>query len=132
MRKQAAAAASALVLTLALAAACGDHGGHPRTATGTLEQLAAKAGCEPDIQTDATELRQADCATDGGRYVLMTFATDRGRREWLNGAKDYGGAYLVGGTWVAVGDRTVVTALRGRLGGTVETGTSHHRERHGS
>ncbi|WP_137232778.1 hypothetical protein [Streptomyces sp. BPSDS2] len=95
-------------------------------ATGTLEQLAEKAGCDPNVQTDAAELRQANCRTDEGRYVLTTFATDRGQREWINEAKDYGGSYLVGRRWVAVGDPDVVAALRGRLGGTVETASPHH------
>ncbi|MFB6981136.1 hypothetical protein [Streptomyces scopuliridis] len=129
-------------LTLALTAGCaaddasdrGDgNGGNaekapatPDTATGSLEQIASKAECEPNIQTDADELRQGNCTTDDGKYVLVTFATDRGLREWINEAKDYGGSYLVGRKWVAVGDDRVVTALRGRLGGTVEAGSSHH------
>ncbi|MEU2431764.1 hypothetical protein ABZ611_19990 [Streptomyces sp. NPDC007861] len=99
----------------------------PETATGTLEELAAKAACEPNIQTDAEELRQANCTTGDGKYVLATFATDRGQREWINEANDYGGSYLVGRKWVAVGDEKVVAALRGRLGGTVEAGSSHGR-----
>ncbi|MFD9909696.1 hypothetical protein [Streptomyces sp. NPDC059063] len=106
----------------------GGDGGRavPVTAVGTLEQLARKAACAPDIQTDAAELRQAQCRTaDGRRFVLATFATDRGTREWLNAANDYGGTYLVGRKWVAVGEPDVVTALRGRLGGTVER-ASHH------
>ncbi|EFE74001.1 lipoprotein [Streptomyces filamentosus NRRL 11379] len=108
-----------------------DNGGRERptpkpTATGTLEQLARKAGCDPNVQTDAAELRQANCKTEEGRYVLTTFATDRGQREWINEAKDYGGSYLVGRQWVAVGDAEVVAALRGRLGGTVETASPHH------
>ncbi len=113
---------------LALLAACGGggDGAVPPTATGTLEELAAKAHCEPRIQTDAQELRQANCATEDGRYVLATFATDRGQREWINEANDYGGSYLVGRRWVAVSDATVIAALRGRLGGTVETTSSHH------
>ncbi|WP_411078707.1 hypothetical protein [Streptomyces sp. cmx-18-6] len=98
----------------------------PPAATGTLEQLAEKAGCDPDVQTDADELRQANCTTTTGRYVLTTFATDRGQREWINEAKDYGGSYLVGRRWVAVGEAKVVAALRGRLGGTVETASPHH------
>lgn len=93
---------------------------------GTLEELAARARCKPNIQTDADELRQANCATSDGRYVLTTFATDRGQREWINEANDYGGTYLVGRRWVAVGEEKVVTALRGRLGGMVETGSLHH------
>ncbi|MEU3837497.1 hypothetical protein [Streptomyces microflavus] len=103
-----------------------DRPSAPPTATGTLEQLAEKAGCDPNVQTDAQELRQANCKTSSGRYVLTTFATDRGQREWINEAKDYGGSYLVGRRWVAVGDAKVVAALRGRLGGTVETASPHH------
>ncbi|AIR98030.1 hypothetical protein [Streptomyces glaucescens] len=97
----------------------------PEAAEGSLEQLAAEARCEPDIQTDADEIRQAICRTGDGRFVLATFATDRGQREWINGAKDYGGHYLVGRKWVAVGEPEVVTALRGTLGGTLEEGKDH-------
>ncbi|MFD3655336.1 hypothetical protein [Streptomyces sp. NPDC058620] len=104
----------------------------PPTATGTLEQLAAKAHCEPNLQTDAEELRQANCRSGDGRYVLATFATDRGQREWIDEANDYGGSYLVGRRWVAVGDPEVVAALRGRLGGTVETASQHHSGSSGS
>ncbi|MFH9614498.1 hypothetical protein ACH4MM_12345 [Streptomyces pratensis] len=117
---------------LALITACSggadgdDRPAVPPTASGTLEQLASKARCEPNVQTDAEELRQARCTTDDGRYVLSTFATDRGQREWINEANDYGGSYLVGRKWVAVGDADVVMALRGRLGGTVETASRHH------
>src|SRR4051812_18134008 len=102
-----------------------DRPSAPPTATGTLEQLAEKAGCDPNVQTDAQELRQANCKTPTGRYVLTTFATDRGQREWINEAKDYGGSYLVGRRWVAVGDNTTVSALRGTLGGDIEQGTDH-------
>lgn len=127
------ARAALAVLALTLATACGSSGDGdgrgdekvPKTATGTLEQIAAKAACKPNIQTNAKELRQANCTTGDGKYVLATFATDRGQREWLNEANDYGGSYLVGRKWIAVGDAKVVTALRGRLGGSVETGVQH-------
>lgn len=134
-RRTARAALGVLALTLATACGSGDDGDGrgadkdskpPTTATGTLEQLAEKAECKPNIQTDADELRQANCTTGDGKYVLATFATDRGQREWINAANDYGGSYLVGRKWVAVGEAKVVTALRGRLGGTVETGSQHH------
>ncbi|MGW1496101.1 hypothetical protein [Streptomyces sp. NPDC002402] len=133
-RRTARAALAVLALTLAAACGSGDDGDGrggdgdkaPTTATGTLEQLAEQAKCKPNIQTDAAELRQANCTTGDGKYVLATFATDRGQREWINEANDYGGSYLVGRKWVAVGDAKVVTALRGRLGGTVETGSEHH------
>ncbi|WP_328948306.1 hypothetical protein OG778_06940 [Streptomyces sp. NBC_00184] len=121
---------AAAVVGPVLLAGCGSGGGDgndiPPTATGTLEELAAQARCEPKLQTDAQELRQANCVTDDGRYVLATFATDRGQREWINEANDYGGSYLVGRRWVAVSDAAVIAALRGRLGGTVETASPHH------
>ncbi|MET9893797.1 hypothetical protein ABZZ47_27010 [Streptomyces sp. NPDC006465] len=98
----------------------------PATATGSLEDLAAEVKCKPDIQTDADEIRQGVCKISAGKFILATFATDRGQREWLNGAKDYGGSYLVGAKWVAVGDQKMVTTLRGQLGGTLEEGASHH------
>ncbi|MDH6698061.1 hypothetical protein ACIQKE_07350 [Streptomyces griseoviridis] len=124
-----AVAAAAAVLTLA-GCGSGDGGGDraaevPSTASGSLESLAAAVKCAPDIQTDADEIRQAICKNGDGKFVLATFATDRGQREWINEAKDYGGYYLVGRKWVAVGDDGVVTALRGTLGGAVEIGTDH-------
>ncbi|MBA8943110.1 MULTISPECIES: hypothetical protein [Streptomyces] len=122
--------AAALALT-----GCGSGGGDadrvPPTATGSLERLAAEAECEPDLQTDADTIRQALCGTGDGKYVLATFATDRGQREWIDTAKDYGGHYLVGRKWVAVGHEDVVAALRGRLGGTLEEGVDHGGGRHG-
>lgn len=122
-----------VVLALALLSGCGANDDEapkkpdtPRTATGSLEQLAEQAECDPNVQTDAEELRQANCKTGDGRYILTTFATDRGLREWINEANDYGGSYLVGRKWVASGDAKVVETLRGRLGGTVETAPAHH------
>ncbi|MFI8945665.1 hypothetical protein ACIGO6_04025 [Streptomyces sp. NPDC053750] len=118
------AAAAVLALT-----GCGSHGDGeaavPETATGSLEHLAAEVQCDPDMQTDADTIRQALCGKGGEKFVLATFATDRGQREWINTAKDYGGYYLVGRKWVAVGHEDVVTDLRGRLGGTLEQGTQH-------
>ena len=97
----------------------------PVTATGTLESLAAQVKCKPDMQIDSDEVRQAICKTSDGRYVFATFATDRGQREWINDAKDYGGFYLVGRKWVAVGDDKVVKKLQTTLGGEEEIGTDH-------
>jgi hypothetical protein len=98
----------------------------PETATGSLEQLASEVNCRPDIQTDAAEIRQAICENGDGKFILATFATDQGQRAWLDAAQDYGGHYLVGAKWVAVGETKVVTALRGQLGGTMEEGLAHH------
>ncbi|MGW0596769.1 hypothetical protein ACWD11_06415 [Streptomyces sp. NPDC002776] len=118
--------AAVAVLTLAGCGSGGDEAAVPQTASGSLEQLAAEVKCAPDIQTDADEIRQAICKNPDGRFILATFATDRGQREWINGAKDYGGHYLVGRKWVAVGDETsTLTSLRETLGGDIEEGTDH-------
>ncbi|MEZ7153827.1 hypothetical protein ACBR38_02180 [Streptomyces sp. MAD19A] len=122
-----------LALTCAVAAlalaGCGSggHGEHavPPTAAGSLEKLAAEAKCDPDMQTDADTIRQALCGKGDEKYVLATFSTDRGQREWLNTAKDYGGYYLVGRKWVAVGEERTVEALRATLGGDLEEGSEH-------
>ncbi|WP_432124319.1 hypothetical protein [Streptomyces sp. C10-9-1] len=119
------AALAAGALLLAAGCSSGGDAEVPEEASGSLEELARQADCDPNIQAEAEELRQANCTTADGRYILTTFATDRGQREWINEANDYGGTYLVGRKWVAVGDETVVAALRGRLGGTVETGADH-------
>ncbi|WP_329133603.1 hypothetical protein [Streptomyces sp. NBC_00670] len=123
-------AAGAAVALLALTACGAGKDGAaaekvPATATGSLEKIASDAHCTPDMQTDADEIRQAICKNGDGRFVLATFATDRGQREWVNEAKDYGGFYLVGAKWVAVGDQKLVKTLRGTLGGTLEVGTNH-------
>ncbi|MEU9898218.1 hypothetical protein ACIBCS_15595 [Streptomyces phaeochromogenes] len=128
-RKRLAVGTAGAVTALLAVTGCGSEDGGekkvPETASGSLEQIASEAGCKPDMQTDADTIRQAICKTSGGKYILATFATDRGQREWLNGAKDYGGYYLVGRKWVAVGEQKTVTALRGQLGGTMEEGSEH-------
>ncbi|MYR43860.1 hypothetical protein [Streptomyces sp. SID5910] len=118
-------AGAVTVLALAGCASEGDGEAVPDTATGSLEHLAAEAECDPDLQTDADTIRQAICVKGDEKYILATFATDRGQREWIDTAKDYGGYYLVGRKWVAVGHEDVVSGLRGRLGGTLEQGTQH-------
>lgn len=99
----------------------------PPTASGSLESLAAEVKCKPNMQTDADTIRQALCDTRTGRFILVTFSTDRGQREWINTAKDYGGFYLVGRKWtVSTDNDKVVEKLRGTLGGDVEVGVDHH------
>jgi outer membrane murein-binding lipoprotein Lpp len=125
-RPMLAAAAAAAVFVLAGCGSGGDaEASVPETATGSLEHLASLAKCDPNMQTDADEIRQAICKTGKEKYVLATFATDRGQAEWLSGAKDYGGYYLVGRKWVAVGQEKTVTTLQSKLGGTMEEGSEH-------
>ncbi|MFR0352170.1 hypothetical protein [Streptomyces sediminimaris] len=122
----AAGAAAVLALSGCGAGESGTAAEVPPAATGTLESLATAVKCRPDMQLDTDEVRQAICGRAAGRFVLATFATDRGQREWINSAKDYGGFYLVGRKWtVSTGTRSVITALRPKLGGDVEIGTDH-------
>jgi hypothetical protein len=90
-----------------------------------MDQLATTLGCpNPNMQVDAAELRQALCQTPEGRYVLLTFSTDAGKRAWLDEAQPYGGTYLVGDRWAVVSERPLLERLQGRLGGQIE-GSGH-------
>ncbi|MEU6082903.1 hypothetical protein [Streptomyces sp. NPDC047108] len=121
--------AAALSAVLLLSAGCGlmDDGDKvPKTATGSVEQLAKKAECKPDIQVDAKDLRQGFCnAGNKRKYVLATFTSNEGQQNWLSSAQAYGGSYLVGPKWVAAGDADVIGDLRGKLGGNVEKAPDH-------
>ncbi|MGW2228040.1 hypothetical protein [Streptomyces formicae] len=132
MRAARSALSGMAVGVLLAVAGCGSDGdGTPDTASGSLEQLAARARCRPEVQTDAAELRQATCDKGARHYVLVTFTNARGQAEWLDEANDYGGTYLVGGSWVAVGTARDISALRQRLGGTVVAAASLHGGHHG-
>ncbi|WP_327346319.1 hypothetical protein [Streptomyces europaeiscabiei] len=132
-RMRLAGSAACAVAALLVLTGCGSgddaEAAVPKTATGTLEHIAGEVGCKPDMQTDADTIRQALCTNkDGdfdGRFVLATFATDRGQAEWLESAKDYGGYYLVGRKWVAIGKEKTVTGLQGTLGGEMQEGSEH-------
>ncbi|MDA0632127.1 hypothetical protein OUY22_01765 [Nonomuraea sp. MCN248] len=113
------------------------HGGHaappaaggppaPEATEQSIDQLGAALGCpRPDVQVDAEELRQAACQTSSNRATLVTFATGKGQRDWLDAAQPYGGSYLVGERWVVVSEPPVLESLRTRLGGRIES-TRHH------
>ncbi|GAA3686115.1 hypothetical protein GCM10022224_058650 [Nonomuraea antimicrobica] len=90
----------------------------------SIEELASKAACTSlKVQTDAAELRQAACQTAAGRYTIVTFATEKGKREWLDAAQMYGGTYLVGEQWAVVASMDLLHALQQRVGGDVEAAT---------
>ncbi|MEU1721574.1 hypothetical protein [Nonomuraea sp. NPDC005692] len=98
----------------------------PKVPAGDMKQLTALLGCPAGkLQTDAAELRQAACDTPQGRLTIVTFSTDDGKREWLDIAQAYGGAYLVGDRWVVVATADRLERLRGRLGGELETPRHH-------
>ncbi|HEX6472661.1 MAG TPA: hypothetical protein VF069_26460 [Streptosporangiaceae bacterium] len=101
--------------------ASADHSGHSAVVAGpplTLEQLGAKAGCHPKVQTNAAELRQGYCTTASGRFFLTTFATAQGQQAWLEQAKDYG-EVLIGNRWAVGASPQVLTQLRAKLGGEI-------------
>ncbi|MGY0056550.1 hypothetical protein ACWY4P_08315 [Streptomyces sp. LZ34] len=92
----------------------------------SLTKIAHAIGCKANVVTDADELRQAACKAGKAQYTLVTFATDKGKRDWLSVSKDYGGTYLVGYRWsVTAPSEDSLKPLRVKLGGTIETGTSH-------
>ncbi|WP_327091066.1 hypothetical protein OIE66_10705 [Nonomuraea sp. NBC_01738] len=111
------------VLVLAAACSPGDGTGyvaaaapHHRQPALTVEQLAAKVGCEPAIQVDAAELRQGHCVTGDGEFFLTTFATQAGKDAWMDTAPEYN-PHLVGPLWTVLSTRRVLDRLRARLGG---------------
>ena len=107
--------------------AAGDKSAHGSQTAGpvyTIEQLAAKTGCQPKIQINAADLRQGACSTQTGRYFLTTFATAKGQRAYLEQAQDYG-AVLVGNRWVAGASPQVLEQLHGKLGGNLYDMSGH-------
>ncbi|MER6506417.1 hypothetical protein ABT158_06350 [Nonomuraea sp. NPDC001636] len=98
----------------------------PKVPAGDMRQLTTLLGCPAGkLQTDAAELRQAACDSPQGRLTIVTFSTDKGKRDWLDIAQAYGGAYLVGDRWVVVATADQLERLRGRLGGELETPRHH-------
>jgi hypothetical protein len=91
----------------------------------TIEQLAAKTGCTPKVQTEVADLRQGYCPTaSGGRYFMTTFTTTQGQRQWLELAQDYG-KLLVGNRWVIGADPRVLEQLQTKLGGDIYDNAHH-------
>ncbi|MFD3694874.1 hypothetical protein ACFWUZ_01710 [Streptomyces sp. NPDC058646] len=98
----------------------------PDTPPVSVEQIAAAIGCAAELSVEAEELRQGGCETGQGAFRMASFAADRGLRDWLTEAKAYGGTYLVGNRWVVTAPSAeALEALRGRLGGSLESGSAH-------
>lgn len=87
----------------------------------TMQQLGAALSCAPQQRGRSTDYQQAICAAPSGKYVINTFTTDRGQREWLDYSMRYGGTYLVGQRWIIVSSPELLTPLRARLGGQIQT-----------
>ncbi|MFF4579708.1 hypothetical protein [Streptomyces sp. NPDC001389] len=114
-------------------AAHAEHAAHASTAApaapaapATVEQIATALGCTAELGTQAEELRQGACETAQGTYRMTTFRAEEGLHSWLAEAEPYGGVYLVGDRWVVTAQSAdALAGLRGRLGGSVETGAEH-------
>ncbi|MBT2209859.1 hypothetical protein [Actinomadura sp. NEAU-AAG7] len=125
--------AAVLALALPSTAGCaGQDGGHRGHGAGeragtpaSLDQLAARTGCTLTGHRRAQELQQGNCANSRGRYVLVSFTTDRGLTSWMAEAKPWGGSYLVGTRWVAVSTPATLQTLQKDLGGRIMSGDAH-------
>lgn len=116
------------LLALALAGCGSGSGSAAKTPTGGpmgLDKIAGAIGCTASLQTDSADIRQASCTTAKASYVLLTFTTQSGQREWLTDAEPYGGSYLVGTRWVVEAEPELLTPVQKQLGGSVESGTDH-------
>ncbi|MFE9477408.1 hypothetical protein ACFYNM_02250 [Streptomyces spororaveus] len=92
----------------------------------SLEQIATAIGCTAEVNVEAEELRQGGCQAGEVVYRMVTFTAQEGLRSWLTEARMYGGRYLVGDRWVVTAPKEeALTALRGRLGGSLESGDTH-------
>jgi hypothetical protein len=116
------------VLALPLAAGCSSKPGQgdaPEAQPATIEQLAQKTGCTLIGKRNSKELKQGQCKTSTGRYVLVSFTDNKNRDSWLTEAKPWGGTYLVGPQWVAVATPQILDTLRKDLGGNIVHGDQH-------
>ncbi|MDP9849993.1 hypothetical protein [Streptosporangium lutulentum] len=121
-------AATALALSLSLACSGDPATGEPRAAgeaipaavpsgpPPTVEELAGRVDCEPDIQVDAVDMRQGYCETSVGRFFVTTFVTQSGKDQWMDTAPEYN-PHLVGNLWTVLASRKVLDELREELGG---------------
>jgi hypothetical protein len=115
-------AAVALLAGLVAGCSSGSAGGYvaagarPGAAPLTVEQLAAKVGCEPRMQVDAPEIRTGYCKTPDGEFFVTTFAGQSGKEAWMAAAPE-DDPHLVGDLWAVLAGRQVLDLLKERLGG---------------
>ncbi|MFF4012656.1 hypothetical protein [Streptomyces sp. NPDC001717] len=137
-----AAVSTGVAAAVGAALLCGGCGAHPAKAPGTapekvsatapatrsvsIEEIAAAIGCTAEVSVEAEELREGGCESAQGAYRMATFAADEGQRSWLAEARIYGGTYLVGNRWVVTAPQAdALATLRERLGGSLDTGSTH-------
>ncbi|RKS74472.1 hypothetical protein BZB76_2986 [Actinomadura pelletieri DSM 43383] len=125
---------SSLLCAVAVALSAGGCSTKPDASSGgdakvaepaSLQRLAEQTGCSLTGQRKVADLEQGNCKNARGRYVLLSFTTEKGMNTWLHEARPWGGTYLVGARWIAVStDRTLET-LRKDLGGEIVHGDGH-------
>ncbi|MGZ9934588.1 hypothetical protein ACXNSR_32435 [Streptomyces sp. NC-S4] len=133
-------AVAAVCLTALLCGGCSSKAAAQHTSAGapstaaaaaaapgtSLEQIATAIGCTAEVNVEAEELREGGCQAGQVVYRMVTFTAEQGLRSWLTEARMYGGLYLVGDRWVVTAaTEEALTTLRGRLGGSLETGDTH-------
>ena len=121
-------------LALPLAAGCSassDASDGKAAKPASLQELAAQTDCKVTGTRKVKDLEQGNCKTSLGRYVLVSFTTDKGMNSWLKEAKPWGGWYLVGARWVAVSEKPTLESLRKELGGEIVQGDHHGGEHAG-
>lgn len=92
----------------------------------TVEQLAEAVGCTAQIRMTVEDYRQGVCKKGGTGYTLITFTTEKNKRDWVDYAQMYGGTYLIGTRWViGTDDEKNVKGAQGKLGGSVEEGQGY-------
>jgi hypothetical protein len=96
----------------------------PAAVAGTVEQVAAKLGCTPEIRTEADELREGACATPDAEFKITTFPREDLKLTWLDAAAGWGGWYVVGPRWaVGVGTKPLALAFQKKIGGSIVDGS---------
>lgn len=115
-------------------AGCADSGTEPAAAapspsvsppvTGSVEQVAARLDCKPEIRTDADELRQGMCDTAAGQFAVTTFPAEKFKLIWLDAAAGWGGWYVVGPRWaVSATTKDEAVSRQKKLGGSLVDGS---------
>lgn len=118
----------AAALALPLAAGCSAESGDSAEKVAkpaSLQELARQTDCKVTGTRKVKDMEQGNCKTSLGRFVLLSFTTDKGMQSWLHEAKPWGGWYLVGARWVAVSEKPTLESLRTELGGKIVQGDHH-------
>ncbi|TDB95418.1 hypothetical protein [Actinomadura sp. 7K534] len=123
-KKQALLCAAA-ALALPLAAGCGGSGDSKKPEPASLQELAEQTNCSVTGKRKVADMEQGNCKNDLGRYVLVSFSSDKKMNTWLEEAKPWGGAYLVGASWIVVSEQKTLETIRKDLGGKIVHGDDH-------